>query len=168
MSDLCNTPYVESGISYICRRTKGHTGDPNPRKREHHDPEHGGAYWMVHDDRPRGTWVGGSGRTSVYKGVCRCGWLGSNGTRSKAQRDCEGHQRNVRYFADTRGIILQQGDIVLARKTSFDGPAHLHGIPLKVVKFGRTKVYVSTSEHSDRMWPITAATVERTLEEMPG
>uniref|UniRef100_UPI003F499741 hypothetical protein n=1 Tax=Nonomuraea sp. CA-251285 TaxID=3240002 RepID=UPI003F499741 len=160
--DTCPATRTVNGRTDICRRSPGHVwSSSNPARKEHYDPDHGEQFWMEHDDLPPVRWHGGSGRSKVYRAECRCGRSSGNGTRSHARSWAEAHQREVQNLTDVNGLLLREGDVIRAKLTDFDGPGHLFGVDLTVVKFGRTKVHVTADGTGGHTWSVTAKTTTR-------
>ncbi|MFI6495998.1 hypothetical protein [Nonomuraea typhae] len=65
-------------------------------------------------------------------------------------------------FTDAEGTVLNVGDTVQAKLTSFDGPSHLFGVQLTIVKLGRTKVSVGNKNlYGDQLWSVSSQTLVR-------
>lgn len=155
-SDRCPAFREVYGRIDKCRKSSGHITSSVPRDREHYDPDHGGRSWMEHTKID--TYRVMTGNT--FRARCTCGYDSSNGTRSVAERLAEQHRRDVEHLTEVNGLFLEPGDTVKAKLTSFDGPIHLLGLPLTVVKLGRTKVHVSNEGQGGHAWAVTAATLE--------
>lgn len=158
-SDLCPEFRTVQGHIQKCRRSAGHTGSPNPRRREHYAPD-GDHYWQAHDTKPHIKVVGHIAGPLPYRAVCVCGATSRGHMHDSAMLAAERHLKEVELFADANGLIIEVGDTVRAKLTTFDGPSHLFGQDLRVAKRGRLKIQVRTDYTGDHTWAVTASTMK--------